>query len=205
MPEGGTVLDVGCGGGIAAFALTPPAAHVIGVDHQSAMLRMFEQNAAQRAVACETFEGFWPGVAAATPRADVVTAHHVAYNVADVVPFLRALSEHAEYRVVLELPDHHPLTSMTDAWRYFWQLERPTSPTPSDLVAVLEEMGRDVHAEQWSSPVRTTANLEQAAHFMRIRLCLPAAREAEVLDYFTAQPAVTRRDLTTLWWDTSPS
>ena len=40
VPEGGSVLDVGCGGGVAAFALTPPATSVIGVDHQSEMLAM---------------------------------------------------------------------------------------------------------------------------------------------------------------------
>src|SRR5512141_917000 len=45
LPSGGSVLDVGCGGGIASFALTPPASHVIGVDHQGEMLEMFAENA----------------------------------------------------------------------------------------------------------------------------------------------------------------
>jgi len=33
--------EVGCGGGIAAFATVPPVRHVIGVDHQPEMLDMF--------------------------------------------------------------------------------------------------------------------------------------------------------------------
>ena len=46
LPVGGSVLDVGCGGGIAAFALTPT--RVIGVDHRSEMLEMFASNASSR-------------------------------------------------------------------------------------------------------------------------------------------------------------
>jgi len=203
LVEGGTVLDVGCGGGVAAFALTPPATHVIGVDHQADMLKMFEANAGTRGVACQTVEGFWPAVADVTPKADVVTAHHVVYNVGDIAPFLRALGDHARARVVLEMPDHHPLSSMSGAWRHFWQLERPEGPTPSDLIDVLGELGVDAHREEWSGAIRAETNVDQAAHFMRIRLCLPASREDEVRDYFATQPKSSRRGLSTIWWDTS--
>ena len=203
VPLGGTVLDVGCGGGIAAFALAPPAAHVIGVDHQPEMLTMFQANATKRGISCQTIEGFWPAVADATPSADVVTAHHVVYNVGDIVPFLRALDNHARVRVVLEMPDHHPLASMSEAWRHFWQLERPEGPTPSDLVDVLEELGIHAHREQWSGAMRVGQNMEQAAHFMRIRLCLPEPREGEVRDFLATQPESSARDLSTIWWDIS--
>jgi len=203
LSEGGSVLDVGCGGGIAAFALIPPATHVIGVDHQADMLKMFEVNAGTRGVTCQTIEGFRPAVADVTPRADVVTAHHVVYNVGDIAPFLRALDDHARTRVVLEMPDHHPLSSMSEAWRHFWQLERPESPTPSDLIDVLAELGAHAHRVQWNGSMRTEKNLDQAAHFMRIRLCLPASREGEVREFLATQPKSSRRDLSTIWWDTS--
>jgi SAM-dependent methyltransferase len=201
LAPGGSVLDVGCGGGIAAFALTPPATHVIGVDHQPEMLVMFRANAAKRGVTCETVEGFWPLVAALTPVADVVTAHHVVYNVADLVPFLRALDGHARSRVVLEMPDRHPLASMSDAWRHFWNLERPRGPTPAELLDVLRELGIGARREQWSGPMRVEQNLDQAAHFMRIRLCLPESREDEVRDFLASNPAPSARELTTIWWD----
>jgi 2-polyprenyl-3-methyl-5-hydroxy-6-metoxy-1,4-benzoquinol methylase len=80
LPAGGSVLDVGCGGGVATFALIPPAATVIGVDHQPEMLEMFSTNAGKYGVACEVFEGFWPQVAGDVPLADVVVCHHVVYN-----------------------------------------------------------------------------------------------------------------------------
>ncbi len=201
LVDRGSVLDVGCGGGAAAFALTPPAARVVGVDHQPEMLRMFEDNAAARGVAWETIEGFWPAVADRAPVADVVTSHHVVYNVGDVAPFLTALSAHARRRVVLEMPDHHPLSSMSDAWGTFWQLERPTGPTPDDLLAVLGEMGVAAHRERFRSPLRSGVSLERAAHFLRIRLCLASSREGEVYDYLAAQPAPADRELSTVWWD----
>ncbi len=201
LGEGGSVLDVGCGGGIAAFALTPPATHVMGVDHQGPMLEMFAANAAERRVSAETFEGFWPAVAARVPRADVVTAHHVVYNVSDIEPFIRALSEHATRRVVLEMPQHHPLSILSGAWRHFWQLERPTAPTPLELRAVLDEMGIAVSLDFWSGPMRVEQNLDQAAHFTRIRLCLPESRESEVRQFLHDNPPPMTRELATLFWD----
>jgi SAM-dependent methyltransferase len=201
LSEGSTVLDVGCGGGIAAFAVTPPAHHVIGVDHQPEMLDMFRAHATARALTCETVEGFWPGIAPRTPDADVVTAHHVVYNVADIEPFLQELDRHARLRVVLEMPDQHPLASMTEAWRHFWNLERPHGPTPDDLLDVITDLGLVAHREQWNGPMRVEQDLDQAAHFMRIRLCLPASREDEVLEFLRGHPPPDVRQLSTLWWD----
>jgi len=201
LSPGATVLDVGCGGGIAAFALTPPATRVIGVDHQVEMLTMFSRNAAQRGVAATTIEGFWPAVADGAPTADVATAHHVVYNVGDIVPFLAALDDHASRRVVLEMPQRHPLATLSGAWEHFWRLERPTTPAPADLIAVLGEMGVDARVEYWEGPLRVEHDIDQAAHFTRIRLCLPEEREAEVRDYLVATPLAATRGLATIWWD----
>ena len=201
LPDRGAVLDVGCGAGRAAFALTPPASHVIGVEHQANMLERFEQNATKRRVTCQVVHGDWPEVAEVTPSADVVTAHHVVYNVNDVVPFLRALQEHAHHRVVLELPHLHPLSSLNAAWQHFWQLERPEGPTSRNLLAVLDEMHIDAHSLDWRAPVRTTLTLDETAHFTRIRLCLPGARESEVYDFLAQHPVPLERALTTVWWD----
>lgn len=198
---GGVVLDVGCGGGVAAYALTPPAKRVIGVDSQAAMLQMFQRGAERRGVACEVIEGLWPEVADRTPIADVVTAHHVAYNVGDVVAFLAALGTHARHRVVLELPDRHPLTPMSDAWRHFWQLERPTEPTPRLLCEVLAEMGIEAHREQWTSGGRAPIEPRLAAHVMRVRLCLAPEREPEVEEFMRSHPEPPIRELSTVWWD----
>jgi hypothetical protein len=50
--------------------------------------------------------------------------------------------------------------------------------------------------------MRAEQNLEQAAHFMRIRVCLPSSREGEVRDFLVTQPSLPVRELSTIWWDT---
>ena len=199
--EGGSVLDVGCGGGIAAYAITPPARRVIGGDHQADMLSMFRDYGASRGVEVFTVEGDWPDVAGITPSADVVTSHHVVYNIGDVVPFLAALDDHASRRVVIEMPERHPLAGLSPAWRHFWDLERPEGPTPDDLLAVVAEMGITAHSESFTGTMRGEVDLDQAAHFTRIRLCLAPEREGEVREFLAAQPPTGARALRVVWWD----
>ncbi|MBI3428455.1 MAG: methyltransferase domain-containing protein [Actinobacteria bacterium] len=201
LPSGGSLLDVGCGGGIAAFAVVPPASHLFGVDHQSEMLEMFTANALSRGVSSEVFEGFWPEVAPRVPNVDVVLSHHVAYNVADIGPFLSELDSHAKLRVVIEIPTHHPLTNISDAWKYFWNLDRPTTPTAADLVDVLREIGITAQSHYWSGPLRDAPDFDQESEILRIRLCLPPGRLGEVKDFLLDHPMPRQRDLATIWWD----
>jgi SAM-dependent methyltransferase len=201
LPANGSVLDVGCGGGIAAFALAPLATHVIGVDHQPEMLEMFVENATTHDVSCEVFAGFWPEIAMIVPGADVVVCHHVVYNVADIGPFLQALNSHAKSRVVIEMPTQHPLTNMSAAWKHFWNLERPTQPTAGDLMEVLKEIGLDARVQYWTGPLRDWSDIAQDSEFMRIRLCLPPERLPEVRQYLIEHPLPNKREIATIWWD----
>ncbi len=200
LDAGGSVLDVGCGGGIAAFALTPPATVVVGVDHQPDMLDMFARNALERGVRVETVEGFFPAVSGDVPECDVAVSHHVVYNVADIDAFVRGLSAKARRRVVIEMPRSHPLASMGPAWRHFWGLERPRTPHPEDFLAVVREAGFTPHVEEFDGAMRREQTPEQAAHFMRIRLCLDATREDEVASFLASQPAPSS-ELACVWWD----
>jgi SAM-dependent methyltransferase len=201
LPEGGSILDIGCGGGIAAFAMGKKAGRVIGVDHQSQMLEMFSVNAKSRDIESTVHEGFWPLIAGEVGIADVVVAHHVVYNVLDIVPFLAAMNSHASKRVVIEMPQHHPLSNLSSAWKHFWNLELPIKPTPKDLLNVLNEMGISAHLDLWSGDMRMERDFEQTVEFTRIRLCLPASRDGEVRDFLTAQTQQQKRDLATIWWD----
>lgn len=72
LPADGSVLDVGSGGGRAAFALVPPAGSVVAVDHQQAMLDAFAEAALPRGVRSHEYLGTWPAVADDVPRCDVV-------------------------------------------------------------------------------------------------------------------------------------
>jgi len=201
MPVGGTVLDIGCGGGVATFAITPPAAHVIGVDEQEAMLALYKQGADKYGVTFETVLGQWPAVAEQTPIADVVTVHHVVFNVADIAPFLAALNSHARKRVVIEAPIVHPMTNMSDGWKHFWNLIRPTVPQAGDLISVLDEMGIKANIEFFESEILLDKKVEGANGFIRRRLCLPEERQGEIDSFLEANPRPDRRQLAVIWWD----
>jgi SAM-dependent methyltransferase len=207
LEAGGSVLDVGSGGGRAAFAVAPPAAVVTGVDHQQGMLDTFAEAAGRRGLQHAEILGDWPDVADRTPTTDVVVCHHVVYNVADLVPFVAALDAHAQRRVVLELPRQHPLASMAPLWRHFWNLERPDGPTASDALAVIREAGLNAQLQEWDEDPATRAlpglPMAQQAEFMRIRLCLTADRDAELAEVMAATPPTPRR-LATIWWDVTP-
>ena len=204
LPHGGSVLDVGCGGGRAAMALVPPAGRVVGVDEEQPMLDRFAVAASQRGVTSETVLGRWPEAAARTPDADVVVCHHVAYNVAALGPFVLALSGHARRRVVVELPTRHPLTHLGPLWREFWALERPSGPTSEDCLSVVREAGIDATMETWTDESfgsRSTLTPEQQAHYVRIRLCLPAEREPDVAAFLARAGEPASRRTATIWWD----
>lgn len=200
LPDGGSVLDVGCGGGRAAFGLVPPAASVVGVDHQQGMLDVFADEASRRGVKCRTVLGDWPDVAERTPQCDVVVCHHVFFNVADLVPFVRALHQHAQRRVVVELPVQHPLSSLSPMWKHFWDLDRPTSPTAHDALAVVRSAGYDASLETFDVETGVREVTEDDVTFTRIRLCLTPDRDGEIRDWIQDHP-VTVRHLATIWWD----
>lgn len=202
LPEGGSVLDVGCGGGRAALALVPPAALLIGVDHQQGMLDAFAEAAAKRGVASEVILGDWPDAADVTPMADVVVCHHVAYNVWELPAFVAALTAHARRRVVLECPVRHPLTWMNPLWKQFWDLDRPTSPTAADALQVIRDAGYDAQIVEYDDVTqRIPLDPQAQAQSACIRLCLPVDRADEVAAAVQAADAGMPRRLAAIWWD----
>ena len=197
-----SVLDVGCGGGRGVFGLTPPATTIVGVDHQQGMLDVVTDQARERNLEVHTVLGNWPAVADNTPICDVTICHHVVYNVADLVPFIEALTSHARRRVVLELPIRHPLSHLSDAWKLFWNLDRPTAPTSDDAVAVIRSTGVEANLEEFETvePARDVTDLD--VEHMRIRLCLTEDRDPEVREFLEhRQPKP--RELAAIWWDIS--
>jgi SAM-dependent methyltransferase len=207
LPAGGSVLDVGSGGGRAAMALVPPAASLVAVDHQQGMLDAFAQAAARRGVPSQLFLGDWPAVSAEVAICDVVVCHHVAYNVADIGPFLEALNAHARRRVVIDIPQHHPLTYMNPLWAQFWNLDRPKRPTADDLAAIAQALGFAAHLDHWEDETwgrRVTLPDEERVRFARIRLCLTQDRDAEVAAALIAEAQAAPRSVATVWWDVAP-
>ncbi|HET9769687.1 MAG TPA: methyltransferase [Acidimicrobiia bacterium] len=198
LPEGGSILDVGAGGGAASLPLCPPGAEVTAVDQSAGMLDAFAKLADRLGVAHREAEGLWPDVAADVGPADVVVCHHVLYNVGDIVPFVTALTARARRRVVVEVTAVHPQSLLNPLWEHFHGVVRPTRPTADDARAVLGDLGLTVGAEEFESPIlwATGAREEQVA-FARRRLCLPAERDNEVAAVLPV-PGPQRR--VALWW-----
>jgi SAM-dependent methyltransferase len=203
LGDGGTVLDVGCGGGASSIGLAPPATTLIGFDHSEAMLVNFATACSRRNVACETVVGDWPTDADRAPMADVVVCHHVAYNVGDAAGLVAALTSHARRRVVVELPERHPTSSFSPLWKHFWDLDRPTEPSADLFAEVVAEAGVLPVVERLARPSRKT-RLDDAEYvaFVRQRLCLGADRDAEITDVLTRlHPSNVIIDTVTVWWD----
>jgi SAM-dependent methyltransferase len=199
LPDGGSVLDIGCGGGSAGLALVPPAGLVVGVDSSADMLTEFAAGAERRGVAHREVAGAWPDVVDQVDSCDVVTCHHVLYNVADIEPFVTGLTSAAQRRVVVELTATHPLTATAPLWQHFHRLERPAGPTAELAIDVVRRLGVDVQVRRWQRPARNV-DREVYVRLNRRRLCLPASAEPEV-DRVMGDTASWPRDVVTLWWD----
>ena len=201
LPEGGSVLDVGAGGGAASLPLCPPAETVTAVDQSPQMLARFAELAERQGIDHSEVEGLWPDVADQVGPADVVVCNHVLYNVGDLVPFVTALTDHARRRVVVEITAMHPQALLNPLWEHFHGVVRPTRPTADDAVAVLRDLGLEVGVEEFDGPMRWHDHdhaHDELVAFARRRLCLPPERDPEVAALL---PPPVPRPHAALWWD----
>lgn len=180
MPENGTLLDIGVGRGRASLPIAENRFNLIGVDESREMLAGFLEDARRRSVSVETFEGRWPDIESQVPAADVAMAANVAYNVADIVPFLGAMIDHSRIAVVLEVTERHPWVHLAPLYRAVHDLDRPDGPTADDLVAVVVEMtGVEPVVHRWERQGQVWYESwdELLDHYGR-RLVLPRAERA---------------------------
>jgi SAM-dependent methyltransferase len=212
LGDRGEVLDVGIGGGATSLPLAPRASRITGVDGSADMLEGFLASAAETGVEATAVEGRWPDVGSDVGPADVVVCGHVLYNVGELEPFVRALHDHARRRVVVEITSAHPLAWMADLWTRFHALERPVGPRADVAFEAIEELGIGVRREGESRSPRSGGfeRRNDAVALVRRRLCLTAARDADIADalgdrlaerdgLWAAGPA--EHPITTLWWD----
>jgi precorrin-6B methylase 2 len=210
LPEGGSVIDVGAGGGAASLPLAPRMAWLTAIDSHEPLLDDLTRRAVPLGIELCTVHGCWPDVAAGVPAADVVVCHHVVYNVADLAPFVTALTSHARRRVVLEVTNRHPLTALNPYWREFHDLHRPTGPTADQILELLRSLGIPTKAERWTrQPAAEYQSFTTLVDVTRRRLCLPPHRAADVAaalrrngisEHLLPDLGSSGEDLITIWW-----
>lgn len=213
----GSVLDIGSGAGAASMPLAARTTELTAVDSSQRMLDLLGERAAARSLQVRCVTGAWPQAAVdeQLPPSDVVTCHHVLYNVPDLVPFLVAMTEHARRVVIVETTLTHPLTSLNDLWYQFHGLRRPTGPTAADVLAILAAMGIRCDSRQWRRPGGPDyPDMAELVDVTRRRLCLPPERAGEVQSALVAagvnpdRPAdlgSSGRDVLTICWDGTAS
>jgi len=213
LDQPGSVLDVGSGAGAASLPLLPRAASLTAVDSDVEMLDQLSERSAAAGITARTVLGRWPDAAADAGPADVVTCHHVFYNVPEIGPFVTALTGNARREVVAEMTAQHPLVSLNELWLRFHGLQRPVAPTAADLIRILEAMGLRPGHESWRRPGgRDYASFDEMVDVTRRRLCLPPERAAEVAAAL-AESGIdpedpedlgsSGRDVVTIWWNGS--
>jgi SAM-dependent methyltransferase len=207
----GSVLDVGSGAGAACLPLAPRITTLTAVDADEEMLGLLAGRAGEAGLAARTVHGRWPDVGGQVGPADVVTCHHVVFNVPDLGPFLEALTGHARRRIVIETAVAHPLTSLNPLWLRFHGLRRPEGPTAADTIGILAAMGHDPRHTGWSRPAGADyGSMAELVEVTRRRLCLPPDRAGEVeaalveLGINPGRPGdlgSSGRDVVTIWWE----
>jgi SAM-dependent methyltransferase len=214
LDDGGSVLDVGVGGGATCLPLAARCTSLVAVDGQADMLEAITRLARGLGLPITTVQGRWPDVAPRTPQADVAVCGHVAYNAPDLGAFLVELSTHARRRVVLELTERHPLSWMNDLWLRFHDVVRPDRPCADDAEALARALGFDVHREGRVDTEDMAGSgferREDALALVRRRLCLAAERDDEIADALGSRlgehhgrwsAGPHEQSVVTLWWD----
>jgi SAM-dependent methyltransferase len=206
----GTVLDVGSGAGAASLPLLPRSTRLTAVDSDADMLTLVGERSASAGVATRLIQGPWPEVAAEAGVSDVVTCHHVTYNVQEIAPFLAALTAAARRTVVLEMTGTHPLVTLNELWLRFHGLRRPDGPTADDLLAILAGLGISAGHQRWRRPGGADyQSFAELSDVTRRRLCLPperapdvaaALRESGVDPDHPVDLGTSGREVVTIWW-----
>jgi SAM-dependent methyltransferase len=206
----GSVLDVGAGAGAASLPLLARATALTAVDGDAAMLALLAERATAQGVSVRCVHGCWPDAARQVQAADVVTCHHVLYNVPGLAPFVTALTAHARRLVVIEITASHPLVTLNELWLRFHGLRRPDGPTATDVLGILVAMGLRPGYRRWRRPGGVDyASFEELADVTRRRLCLPPERAAQVAGALVeagVEPGrpvdlgSSGREVVTIWW-----
>ena len=199
LPTGGTVLDVGVGGGASSLGLVPKAGFIVGVDALPGMLESFAASAKAAGVAIKAILGTWPQIADSVPIAHVALSHHAVYRAVEIEEFISAMTVRARHRVVLEVSAHSPLSGLDELWKSMHGIDRLEWLVADELQAVLVAMGLPVEREDIVLPPRAVEVTPEMVTFARRRLYVGRDRDPEIEEYLRNREPQAQR-VAALWW-----
>ncbi len=199
LPVGGTVLDVGVGGGASSLGLVPQAGRIVGVDPLEGMLASFEASARAAGVATQAVLGTWPEIADAVEPVDVAVSHHALYRAAEIEDFIGAMTVRARYRVVLEVSAHSPLSGLDGLWKSLHGVDRLDWLVADELHSVLMAMGLAAEREDIVLPPRVVEVTPEMVAFARRRLYIARERDPEIEEFLRNREPQEQR-VAALWW-----
>ena len=199
LPDGGSVLDVGVGGGASSLGLAPKAGLIVGVDRLEGMLASFQASAATAGLSVRAVLGVWPDVAGDMGPADVAVCHHAIYGVEEIEEFLNVLTEHARRRVVIEVSEFAPPSGLNPLWKAIHGTERPDRVVADEVHDIAGAMGLGVEQEHTVVPPRAREVTPELVAFARRRLMVDEDRDEEIAELLRTRPPQEQR-VTALWW-----
>jgi len=199
LPDGGSVLDVGVGGGASSLGLAPKAGLIVGVDQLEGMLESFESSARATGVTARAVLGAWPDVAAEVDPVDVAVSHHALYGAEEIEDFLTALTAKARRRAVLEVSSHAPPLGLNPLWEAIHGVARPDRVVADEIEAVLAAMGLDATREDVVLPPRPREVTPERVAFARRRLLVGPERDEEIAEALRTLPPLEHR-VAAFWW-----
>lgn len=199
LPQGGSVLDVGVGGGASSFGLAARAGLITGVDRSEAMLELFRATAPNVGVEVRTVHGAWPDVADQVEPAHVALSHHAMYGVEEIEDFVTALTARARHRVVLELSALPPNATVAPLWKELHGLVRPLWLVADEAEAVLLAMGLAVEREDIVLPPHRREVTPELVAFARSRLHVGEEHDREIARFLRDNPPTEQRVVALYW------
>ncbi len=199
LPEGGSVLDVGVGGGASSLGLVPRAGLIVGVDPLPDMLESFEAGAREAGVPVRAVLGHWPDVADQVDAVDVAVCHHAVYRVEEVEAFVEAITARARRRVVFELSERTPLAALNPLWKLVHGIDRPDIRAADAFHEVVLAMGIPVEREDAVAPPRVQDVTPETVAFARRRVYATPDRDPEIEAYLRDREPAPQR-VAALWW-----
>jgi len=125
--------------GDSSLSLAEHASSITAVDVDAAALAIFRERLGHPCLPVTTIVGEWPAIADAVPPSDVVICHYALYATRDTAAFVRALTEHARRRVVVEIHYRHPRAWPNRLWRRLRC--QPNGPTANEVLAAVTALG----------------------------------------------------------------